>query len=368
MVFYYGVRRTADPDRTARKLLDLKKRIPESGVPPKSDATLLLATWNIREFDSSAYGKRSDECLYYIAEICSHFDLIAVQEVRENLDALERVRDFLGAGWDYIVSDVTEGTPGNRERMAFLYDSGKVRFNGVAGEIVIPPVEVKEGRKTVRYDPADQLYRTPYMVGFHSGWCTLMLCTVHILYGKDEADNPQRVKEIEQIAEFLAKRARERSSEYSNLILLGDFNIYGRGDVTMTKITDAGFQVPPELQTLPPTNVGSKKRHYDQIAFMPRRQRMEPTGKAGVFNFFETVYGEADADLYAAEMGESYLKTSKGKPRDDAGKLSYFRTYWRTHQMSDHLPMWVELRTDFSREYLTSMLKDEPSPPIPAPT
>ena len=30
---------------------------------------------------------------------------------------------------------------------------------------------------------------------------------------------------------------------------------------------------------------------------------------------------------------------------------------WRTYQMSDHLPMWVELETDFAAEALRGMLK-----------
>jgi hypothetical protein len=48
----------------------------------------------------------------------------------------------------------------------------------------------------------------------------------------------------------------------------------------------------------------------------------------------------ADADAYAADVP----KTKTGKP----GKFKD----WRTYQMSDHLPMWIELRVDFSREYL----------------
>jgi hypothetical protein len=51
-------------------------------------------------------------------------------------------------------------------------------------------------------------------------------------------------------------------------------------------------------------------------------------------------------------MGEAYNVTSKGKSRDETGKKQYYRTYWRTHQMSDHLPMWMEIKTDFGREYL----------------
>ena len=28
---------------------------------------------------------------------------------------------------------------------------------------------------------------------------------------------------------------------------------------------------------------------------------------------------------------------------------------WRTYQMSDHLPMWIEVRVDFSDDYLTGV-------------
>ncbi len=360
-MFYPNIAKTPKPQRTAERLLLLRDGLREEGVPEKSDKTLLLATWNIREFDSNAYGARGLECLYYIAEICSHFDLIAVQEVREDLGALNKVRDLIGRQWEYIVSDVTDGKAGNRERMAFLYDGGKVTFSGVAGEIVMPPKAVKKNGKTVRYDPADQLYRTPYMVGFRSGWTTLMLCTVHILFGKSTKDDPKRVREIKLVADFLARRARERSNDYSNLILLGDFNIFSNSVVTMKALKDAGFEVPEELQSVPPTNIGKKKRHYDQIAFMPKRWRMETTGRAGVFNFFKYVFTDDDEMAYVKDMGPAYTTTGNGKPR--ANKSTYFRTYWRTHQMSDHLPMWVEIKTDFSREYLEERRVKAVEPP-----
>lgn len=359
-MFYAQVKRTNNPKRTADRLLKLKAALAIE-IPQKCPGRVLLATWNIREFDSAAYGDRSLECLYYIAEIMSHFDLIAVQEVREDLEALDKVLNLLGrSNWDYIVSDVTEGKPGNRERMAFVYNKDSVAFNRVAGEIVIPPKKIKTAGGTTTYEPANQLYRTPYMCGFRTGWSYLLLSTVHILYGKDKANNPKRVKEIETVAEFLAKRSRERQDyDRNNLVLLGDFNIYSPSDVTMKAITDAGFIVPNELQQVPPTNVGKKPRHYDQIAFKPKTDRFETTGKAGVFDFYDTVYTDADEEDYTAEMGPAYLRTSKGKTRDAKGRTSYYRTYWRTHQMSDHLPMWVQLRTDFAEEYLKEIAEED---------
>ena len=60
------------------------------------------------------------------------------------------------------------------------------------------------------------------------------------------------------------------------------------------------------------------------------------TGKAGVFNYYETIFRAEDEMIYAPYMGEAYELTSKGKPRKD--KTAYYTTYWRTYQMSDHCP------------------------------
>lgn len=353
MPFYYQIDSSNEAGRrTAERLVALRERLAVE-VPPRTlNDTLLLGTWNIREFDSAAYGARLDESFYYIAEIISHFDLVAVQEVREELDALKRLNSILGGFWKYIVTDVTEGTPGNRERLAYLYDSRKVRFNGLAGEVVIPPKEIKNKKgKTIRYEPSDQLYRTPFLVGFNAGWAKFMLCTVHILYGEDTADNPKRVQEIKLVADFLAERADRESAGRNNLVLLGDFNIYGRGDKTMAAITNAGFTVPEVLRDVPATNVGKEKRHYDQMAFKVRAHRLKALS-AGVFDFYNVVFTDDDQQLYVRDMQPAYDVTSKGKKRNAAGKRTYYRTYWRTHQMSDHLLMWVELGIDFGEEYL----------------
>ncbi|MGI9646265.1 MAG: hypothetical protein ACR2O6_13245 [Ilumatobacteraceae bacterium] len=37
--------------------------------------------------------------------------------------------------------------------------------------------------------------------------------------------------------------------------------------------------------------------------------------------------------------------------RDEAKKTTYYNA-WKTFQLSDHLPLWVELQIDFSRDYL----------------
>jgi endonuclease/exonuclease/phosphatase family metal-dependent hydrolase len=354
MPFYHTINPSSQSGkRTVERLLALRRQL-DSQVPKRSlSENLLLATWNIREFDSPAYGRRVPEAFYYIAEIVDRFDLVAVQEVRRDLRALNRLGRILGSHWKHIVTDVTEGNQGNMERMAFLYDSRKVRFGGLASELVIPPIKSKDENNKTVYLPSSQLARTPFIAGFSAGWTTFLLATVHILYGESKADEPQRIEEIRQIAQFLRNRSLDSSAWSRNLILLGDFNIFSPEDATMTAISDAGFIVPEEIQSLP-SNV-AQNRHYDQIAFRVRHDRFGTTGKAGVFNFYETVFTEEDEEIYIPQMGSAYHVTSSGKPR--VNKSAYYRTYWRTHQMSDHLPMWVELRIDFSNEYLDGKLK-----------
>lgn len=67
------------------------------------------------------------------------------------------------------------------------------------------------------------------------------------------------------------------------------------------------------------------------------------------------VYREADEASYIEAMGARYHHNSKGVARDAASKSSYYKTYWRTHQMSDHLPLWAALKIDFGREYLEAV-------------
>jgi hypothetical protein len=348
MVFYNDIdSKTEEGKRTAARLLTLREAL-EGQIPQRNIAgTMLLATWNIREFDSLSYGERKDEPLYYIAEIIDHFDLVAIQEVRDNLKALDRLMDLLGSWWKCVLTDVTEGKPGNRERMAFLYDSRKVRFGGLAGEVVIPPTK-KRGEVL---EPAKQLARTPYLVGFGIDWFKCTICTTHILYGESAAEDPERLEEIRELASFLADRAKEEHAWAKNMILLGDFNIFDTTDATMQAIEDAGFTVPEQLKGHPSN--APKTRHYDQIAFIaPELEDHLQLSAAGVFNYYEHVYRIEDEDLYIGEMGESYFRKNDGDERTEQGRTLYYRTYWRTYQMSDHLPMWIQLKTDFGEDFL----------------
>jgi len=319
--------------RIAEGLLRLRTEL-DTAIPAKTvDPTLLLATWNIREFGGTKSGGRDSEALFYIAEIMSRFDIIAVQEVRDNLDALDGLMGILGGWWRYLVSDVTLGVQGNNERHAYIYDTRKLSFGGLAGELV--PVMKKELGK-LKSDFA--FARTPYIAGFRAGWFKFTICTQHFYYGTSKADDPQRLLEAETVVSLLKKRMKSKDTWAYNSILLGDFNIFSTNDKTFKALEKEEFEIPASLKGTY-TNA-AKNKPFDQIAFLSKDIKTQlAVARSGTFPFFDYVYRDSDWKLYQPKMTENKYKQ------------------WRTFKMSDHLPLWVELGVDFAVDYLKRKVK-----------
>lgn len=341
MPYYYPIKSIRDKETRSRvieRLLALRKQM-DAQIPQKTaSATMLLATWNIREFGAN----RTMESLYYIAEILSRFDLIAIQEVAANLDGLQKTLSLMGPQWDYIVTDSTDGSAGGGERMAFVYDKSKITFKNVAGELVLPKEKLIDGSL--------QFSRTPFCVAFQAKWFKFKLATVHIYYGSSSGVDPRRLAEIDTVAAYLSKRAKKEDDSY---ILLGDFNIVKTSDATMKALEKNGFSIPGSIKQHP-TDLGQTK-YYDQIAFNFKLKPSmtvfsEGEQRAGSFNFTKSVYTADDMEIYRKYFPE---KNTLNKSEKDIQK--YYLSTWRTFQMSDHLPLWAELKIDFSDQYLASL-------------
>lgn len=333
--------------RTAKKLLVLRKQL--ANIPTsKLNYNLLLATWNIREFDSGKFGDRTFEANYYLAEIVSKFDIVAVQEVNKNLDGLKRVHKILGDDWKYIISDVTEGSRGNDERIAYVYNSRKVQFGGLAGELVIPPKEEKtqdpndSSKKTTTYTSMSQLWRTPLISGFSAGWAKFMLCNVHIKWGESELS---RKEEIDHLAKFLQERSKDPSAWARKLILLGDFNISKASSETYAMLKEAGYTNPHQLLNIT-TTVGKLKAQYDRI-FIKEREGKFKILAGGKVDLFKNLFTDEEEEMY-----QSLVCKKDGSPAK-----SYKQ--WRTHQLSDHEPLWVEFRIEFEKQYLENVIEKQ---------
>ncbi|MFS2154807.1 endonuclease/exonuclease/phosphatase family protein [Rhizobium sp. Rhizsp42] len=370
---YAGLRASFKSDpaagkRCADRLLTIRNELRELRKR-KSDSSLLLATWNIRDFDSNKFGwgPRLPESFYYLAETISCFDLVAIQEVNENLKPLEKLMKILGREWDYIVTDVTDGPSGNGERMAFVYNTEKVWFRKIAGEIVLPDGQMVVAKKRVTVkgqkdlpptfvETEQQFARSPFLVAFQSGWFRFSLCTVHIYYGKDSGPElERRIAEIKQLVQFFAKRQDKASPDVDHLglpenyILLGDFNVVSPQHETMKALKSKGFTVPDAIDG---NKVRANGQHfYDQIAVRVKDPRFRVVG-GGIVPVFDYVFRDSDIDTYSAVM-----------PADDPEPDEKFKATtiearyrkWRTWQMSDHVPLWIEIETDFSDDYLQQL-------------
>jgi len=374
-VLYWLLKKWIPPEdrkRVVGNLVTLRMQLDEEVPAKNTEADLLLATWNIRDLGKTnrrGFGERLPETYFYIAEVLSRFDFIAVQEVNE-LDEWEKITKILGPAWEWIATDVTDpALGGNGERLTYLYDTRKVLFRNIAGEIVLPakllisssvqPSAKDKDTEAVTVDDKPigrQFRRTPYTALFQSAWFKFEICTVHIYYGDESgAKLEERIEEIKRIADYFGKRAEKSLEDGRSLILLGDFNIVGRDHKTMKALLEAGFEVPKALREAPATNV-EKDKFFDQIAFRTRPGDLAYLESAGAGAAARAGAVDIFKRLFTAEKFEDYKAaveaTSNAAHNED---MEAYYLDWRTYQFSDHSPLWVRLQVNDSESYLQDL-------------
>jgi endonuclease/exonuclease/phosphatase family metal-dependent hydrolase len=262
--------------------------------------------------------QRRAEDYELIAELVTWFDVVAMQEVNDNLGGLSAIGGNLPAPYRLLFSDAA----GNRERLAYLYDSSKVVLQEKIGEIAIPPSDIRNitlPRVTQKFDGFD---RNPYIATFQAGAFKFLLVNVHIYFGSDStrAMN-RRCLETYAVARWADNRRRSSNAYAHDIVVLGDFNLpkVQPGDPVYDALTKRGLQLPLHSTTIGATI--ATDNNYDQIAFFPGETRQEYTGSSGVFDF--------DGAIFRT------LWQSRG--REDF--LVYVRYY-----ISDHRIAWAEFR------------------------
>lgn len=303
----------------AEGLKQLRTRIEAAKIPPsKRDETLNIATWNVREFGKK---RRSDAAIHYIAEILGQFDLIGLVELRDNLTDLERVLPILGPYWDAIYSDAIPDPGGNRERICYLFDRRAVAFNGMAAEA--SPPRVKRGTE---YVSDDSWWRAPYVASFKSGSYDFLAFTTHVRWGDSDA---ARLREIQGLANWVGAKAAERNAEDKDIIVMGDFNIPSRSSPMFAAITSTGLRLPRALMADDFGSNLARDKRYDQILHLARYPDSF-TNAGGVLDF------------YAGDHTPLF---------PDLDKTAF------TYQLSDHLPLWIQISTDIDGFVLDQIIQ-----------
>ena len=308
-----------DSGRTsATELAELRARIRDAGIPRRARNGFRLLTWNIRNLN----GNKEQRAIDIYAEIIKNFDIVAIQEVKDDLGGIEKLQRKLGTGYRFLFSDPA----GNAERLAFCYKRRKVKFTGLAAEVVMAP---GQGKKTV--SPELEFARTPYMASFRVSGCNFILVTVHIYYGSKSAVQ-YRLKEIKNIAKFLEKRSGDTDSLDSDYIACGDFNIekvlkkdkqakgdHSYRDKLFGALESRGLAIPDDIKRSP-SNL-AKNKHFDQIGYHRYNDSTITFKKGGAIDFVGAVY------------------------KDD-NKMRY--------KLTDHLPVWAVFETsrDLTPKYI----------------
>jgi endonuclease/exonuclease/phosphatase family metal-dependent hydrolase len=287
-------------------------------IPERTPDTILAATWNLANLGAQL---RRDQDRSLIAEVLSWFDLIAIQECRENFSDLFDLQNKLGPEYKVCMSD----TGGNDERLSFLYDSRKLTALEEIGEIAFSPADLRYIKLPGITQPFQGFDRTPYLVSFAAGMTSFVFVNVHLFWGDDKpASMERRALETFGVARWAWLRQKSQFSFTRELVVMGDFNMpkSDPSDPIYQALTSKGLELPEHSTQI--ASAIAADANYDQIAFLPGTTKNCFTGRKGVFDYDAVIF----PDLWQSGKNKTNFK-------------AYLRYY-----ISDHRPMWVQMKME----------------------
>lgn len=267
------------------------------GLPESRKKSVLLGTFNIRELGRKS--GRSAQSWEFLRLICSRFDLLAIQEVQDNLEGIRHLHSLLGKDYGLVVSDTTGKTPGSpagsAERLAFLFRWARIRRTELASDISYDRSSVVDtllehrldfNRTLLQYQKDVEQWeeeterrkkqgkkagtkpelilphfltfiRQPHCASFevvplgNAKALEFLMVNAHLLYGVDKRE---RRLEFDALIEWLTMRAKMRdAASYENIIMMGDCN-FEFEDVNVTR-----QEMDDWLKTLNSTKLASRQ-------------------------------------------------------------------------------------------------------------
>jgi hypothetical protein len=251
--------------------LQLNQEREPFGLPEHREKSVLIGTFNIRELGKVE--NRSEHAWEFLVMLCQRFDLLAVQEVQDDLSGIRELHHRLGDSYGMVVSDTTGKTPGSptgsAERLAFLYRRARIEHTELASEISFDRSSVvdklfrlrstfdeawdkhqakldawaakNEEREAAgkRKLPEPPLVLPMFLTFIRQPHCAsflvlpkdgtsekpyeFLVVNAHLLYGSNKKE---RLWEFIALIEWLSLRAKSRKTTYyENLLLLGDCNL-----------------------------------------------------------------------------------------------------------------------------------------------
>ena len=392
--------RFTEPEwRKIEKMLDADPArfgMPEGG----REGSLVFASFNIRKLGSPRNRNREID---FLARFCACCDLVAIQEVQDNLDGLRRLKErtearIAGSGeYALAVSDITgevPGEPGMAERLAFLYRRHRVRRGDMASDLTIDRTSVlghffdneealiearrKFERELARFRKKERktkpkfttpvfitFVRTPYVVTFEAPAANdapplrFTAVNAHLVYGAKK----ERRQEFDALVKWLTLRLTAAKRLVApNFLLLGDLNLafeqprkdrekidavirkYNKeafGDANVRRVYFPFIDTHPVTKKDIRTNARDSQT-FDQIGFFRGAdERRLPNDP------WRTLINTAEPDGFDygvfnfADLFARALKNKAYTKLTKAEKKALGKKF--ENSVSDHLPIWVRL-------------------------
>lgn len=364
------------------------------------EASLVLASFNIRKLNRT---ENREAELDFMARFCARCDLIAVQEIQDDLEGLlylvARMESKIAGEGEFgvVVSDITGEVPGERgmaERLAFIYRKRRIRRLDMVSDLNIDRTAVmdhffthhdvimkaqktylkkmKEYKEEKRKSPPKfvmpafvTFVRAPHVVAFEMPAAndkpaiTFAGVNAHLTWG----NTSERRAEFEALLSWMTHRLKsEDKMTVDNFILLGDLNMdFDKPITDRNKINNAIRAKNEEvfgdsenrriyfpfIDKHPKTgkHIRSNARNdetFDQIAFFrgSKEDRL-PNDTWATPQTGEDPDGFNYGVFNFADIFARALKNKAYSQLDKTEKAALGKFF--EHSVSDHMPIWVRL-------------------------
>ncbi len=108
----------------------------EYGFPTSVYGSVLIGSFNIRKLGRKQ--NRNRKTWEFLAMLCRQFDLLAIQEVMDDLEGLKHLMELLGPDFGLVASDMTGVFPGDSgvaERLAFIFKWSTVKRDEIVSDV-----------------------------------------------------------------------------------------------------------------------------------------------------------------------------------------------------------------------------------------
>jgi len=371
------------------------------GFPQRRQNSVVIGTFNIRKLGKIE--KRTPQSWELLKNIIARFDLIAIQEIMDDLSGLENLLSLLGDNYGMVVSDVTGAKPGargNAERLGFLFNWQKIERTALASDITFDRSEITQnlytnrtafgkawtmhtqklktwqekvisnkaqGKKSPSKPPIElpkfvSFIRQPHCVSFrikgrgNTDPLEFLVVNAHLLYGKNKQE---REWEFRALLEWLTIRAKYIDKLYHpNILLLGDCNLdfdnvsamqqdiddflkgLNKTVLKSKKAAEANF---PILTAHPQHGVLKtalrQKQTYDQIGFFSNDPRLPKPEDNITAGSTSNGY-----DYGVFNIANLVANALHGNNIDQITTAQRKAIYKKAEfDISDHMPVWVRI-------------------------